>query len=244
MERTYRHSHTGGTARGVLYDEHFLTPGRYEHELWQAEQALLDHVVEAWVPRRDRLLDFACGTGRVLSHLEGRFQDAVGIDISPSMLERARLKRLRASLVCGDPTRDPGLAEGPFDLVTAFRFFLNAEEALRDEAMALLASRLRDGRSVLFFNVHGNYFSTRQLSARVKRLQGKQVSWMTLRQVHRLVERHGLRVMTRFGRGYLDKFLHKHLPGPVRRRLEDAFARLLPESLAVNLYFVCRRERR
>ena len=241
MAIDYRTSHIRGVGAGARYDHRMFVPGRYEHELWQAEQALLCHVVDAHVARRDRLLDFACGTGRVLAILESLFSEAVGLDVSPSMLDQARAKRLRASLVCGDATREPGIVEGPFDLVTAFRFFLNAGEELRDEALAWITPRLRDESSILFFNIHGNYHSTRQLAARVKRLQGKEVHWMTVGDVQGLVERHGLEIVAWFGRGYLDKFLYKRLPVALWRLLEGALARWLPERFAVNLYFACRR---
>jgi SAM-dependent methyltransferase len=39
---------------------------------------------------RGRALDFGCGVGRVTRALAGRFDEAVGVDISPTMVERAR----------------------------------------------------------------------------------------------------------------------------------------------------------
>ena len=238
----YRHRHTGGASVCSGYDGRLFGPGKYEWELWQQEKALMDRMVERWVPERRRLLDFACGTARVLAHLEARFGSAVGLDISPDMLENARPKVEKATLVCGDATRDPDVVDGDFDLITSFRFFLNAQPELRDEAMAWLASKLRDERSVLFFNMHGNRFSTRQLAARFKKLQGKTVNWMTPRQVRRLVERHGLEIVEWHGLGYFDKFIYKHVPKFLWRGLEGA-ARALhaPKHIAVNLYFTCRR---
>ena len=47
----------------------------------------------------------------------------------------------RATLVEGDLTREPLLGERRFDLVTAFRFFPNAEPALRRDVMAALVRR-------------------------------------------------------------------------------------------------------
>ena len=49
------------------------------------------------------------------------------IDVSPDMLALAGARCPRARLIRGDVTTTPGLAPGPFDLITAFRFFLNAE---------------------------------------------------------------------------------------------------------------------
>jgi SAM-dependent methyltransferase len=241
-ENDYRRRHTGDASVATGYDERLFRQGTYESMLWERERALLDRMVDGFVPRRDAMLDFACGTARVLAHLEDRFGDATGLDISPDMLANARAKLKRARLVCGDATRQPDVVKGPFDLITAFRFFLNAQPALRDEAMHWLVSKLCDETSVLFFNIHGNRFSTRQLVARIKKLQGKEVHWMSRGEVERLVARHGLEVVDWQGLIYVDKFVYKHVPRFVWRALEGTFELLhAPRGMSVNLYFTCRR---
>ena len=138
------------------YDEKLFSPGTYDSRVWQEEQKLLDRLVEAWVPTRGRYLDFACGTGRIVAHLELRFEVSVGLDISELMLAAARQKVRKASLVYGDATRTANLIGGTFDCITAWRFFLNAQSELRDEAMAFLAGKLATPQSTLMFNIHGN----------------------------------------------------------------------------------------
>jgi SAM-dependent methyltransferase len=46
------------------------------------------HVNSEFVPRR--VLDFGCGVGRVLVPLAAVAEEAIGVDVSPSMLEEAR----------------------------------------------------------------------------------------------------------------------------------------------------------
>ncbi len=61
---------------------------------------------------------------------------ATGIDVSASMLAVARQSAPSAEIVEGDPTREDLLSERHFDLITAFRSFPNAEDPLREAAMA------------------------------------------------------------------------------------------------------------
>lgn len=235
----YRKSHLGSVA--AEYDDVLFRPGTYNHEVWQQEKALLDALVGRWVPSKLNYLDFACGTGRILSHMESRFEKSVGIDISADMLSEAS-RRTRAQLVCGDATANPELIQLKFDCVTAFRFFLNAEETLRDQAMAYLTTRLRSPESVLIFNVHGNKASTYGASVALKRLLGRQHNLMGLNEVKRLVHNHGLEIVEWCGINYLDQSLYTHLPMPVWRGMESALKRFrFLRRFSVYLYFVCRK---
>lgn len=117
------------------------------------------HHLEQWLPGLfpggiPRYLDFACGTGRIVQRVEAHAGDACGVDVSDSMLNMARGKCRTARFVCADLTR--GDAEpGPFDLVTAFRFFGNAQDELREAALAAINLRLRPG-GYLILNNHRN----------------------------------------------------------------------------------------
>jgi SAM-dependent methyltransferase len=70
-------------------------------------------------PRR-RALDFGCGVGRVTQALAAHFDEVVGVDIAPSMIEQARAgnrhgDRCRYLLNASDDLRV--LADDTFDLV-------------------------------------------------------------------------------------------------------------------------------
>ena len=240
--RDYRKNHTGSASRSAGYDERLYTEGKYDHYVWQMEQSLIDEVLETMVPQRGRYLDFACGTGRILAQGEAHFEESVGLDISASMLEHARPKLKRATLVCGDATREPEVVEGTFDFITAFRFFLNAQEELRDEAMAWLVPKLRDRDSLLLFNNHGNKYSSRQLLSMVKRLQGKRPHWMSNGEARALAKRHGLEIVAEWGRGYADKDYFKKLSRGAFNGLERTLSVVLPERCAVNRFYACRRK--
>lgn len=236
----YRTTHIGPESWAKDYDAKLFAPGSFDAAMWEREQRLLDRVVQEYVPRRHSYLDFACGTGRVLSHVERSFEQAVGLDISPTMLTVARERVRTASLVQADATRDPqALQDRQFDFITAFRFFLNAQPALRDAAMDFLASALRDDDSRLLFNVHGNRYSTRALVAAKAKFTREQFSSMSLRQSLDLAARHGLEVVEWYGIGSYDKALLRILSPGAWRWAEATAA--LPKRFAVYLYFLCRR---
>ena len=61
--------------------------------MWKYEQALIDDLLSSHLANRDvSLLDFACGSGRITQFLETRVSRCTGIDVSKSMLDRARAK--------------------------------------------------------------------------------------------------------------------------------------------------------
>jgi len=232
----YRSAHSGTGSFAEGYDDTLFATGTFDSEIWSRERALLDRLVI----REGRFLDFACGTGRVLSHLEGRCGESVGLDVSPTMLESARSKVRAAQLVCGDATQEPDVLTGSFDLITAFRFFLNAQPQLRDEAMSYLAGRLRDRTSRLIFNVHGNTLSTRLPVWLNERLHGRPYSQMSFWAVRRLIRLHGLEIRRWYGLGLLDKSLYKRMPRNVWLTAEALLKGIRPLRLfAVYLYFEC-----
>lgn len=236
----YRTTHIGSESWAKDYDSKLFAPGTFDAAIWEREQQLLNRIVDAQVTRRESYLDFACGTARVLSCVERHFQTAVGLDISPTMLQVARERTRTATFVQGDATRDPQVLGGArFDFVTAFRFFLNAQPSLRDAAMDFLASTLRDGDSRLLFNVHGNRHSTRALVAAKAKLTREQFSSMSVRESVALAARHGLKVVEWYGIGSYDKALLRVLPLSVWRWAE--LTAPLPKRCAVYLYFLCRR---
>jgi SAM-dependent methyltransferase len=148
----YRNSHLH---KGQEYHDKFVN-NSYRSIIWNIEQRLLLDIIERHRQRRQkpiRLLDFACGTGRILEVLENRLAESTGVDISDSMLAVARKHLSRSRLLHMDITRSGGLDGEIFDVISAFRFFPNAEPDLRRETMAQLAQLLeQDG--ILIANNH------------------------------------------------------------------------------------------
>jgi SAM-dependent methyltransferase len=162
--------------------------------------------------------DFACGTGRVLEFLGRYFPAPVGIDVSPDMLALARARCPRAKLILGDVTTTPGLAPGPYDLITAFRFFLNAEPPLRSEVLAWMRASLRPWGLVVA-NFHLNPASLRGMYLRLRMNPADRVPMMGIADARRLFTDHGFTVRQILGYSYLPyRRDGRNLWGPAARR--------------------------
>jgi SAM-dependent methyltransferase len=96
-------------------------------------------------------LDFGCGAGRSTRFLKRLGFDAIGVDVSASMIENARkADRAGSYRLIGDGDFS-GLEAGSFDLVfSAFAFDNIADAARRAELLGGLRRLLRrDGRVIL-----------------------------------------------------------------------------------------------
>lgn len=154
---TYRDSHKY-SSKGSEYEAYYETQP-WQRFLWSREREIILRILEKYYEGRDiHLLDFACGTGRITSLLENRVTTSTGVDVSSSMLAIAREKLRRTEIIEADITINNVLAEKKFNLITAFRFFVNAEPSLRSAAMATLAKLLSED-GYLVFNNHQSYGS-------------------------------------------------------------------------------------
>src|SRR4051812_30191294 len=87
--KSYRESHQD-PREAERYDEDIYASGTYDTWVGELEAVLLSKVVRtAFEEREFRYLDFACGTGRILSQLAPLAAEAVGVDVSEAMLRRA-----------------------------------------------------------------------------------------------------------------------------------------------------------
>jgi SAM-dependent methyltransferase len=150
---SYKNSHTYA-AKGVEYERHYeIQP--WDRFLWSREREILLTILKKYFAGRDiHLLDFACGTGRITRFLEDRVKTSTGVDVSSSMLAIARKKLKRTEIIEADITTENILKSRKFNLITAFRFFLNAEPELRSAAITELAELLADDGCLVFNNHH------------------------------------------------------------------------------------------
>jgi predicted TPR repeat methyltransferase len=230
-------------ARGREYHDSFSPDvNPYRAMLWRLEQRVLDGVMRDHLrPGEFKHLDFACGTGRILAHFSGHSASATGVDVSASMMEVARRVAPTAELIEADLTQSDALGTRTFDLITAFRFFPNAEPELRRAVVGVLARHLTpDG--VLVFNNHKNRNSLRR---RISRLLGREVArgTMTHAEAERLITEAGLRILDLTPLATLPvSENHPLVPAglvePIERRLSTIRA-LAP--VAQDIIYVCAR---
>ena len=244
MTGSYR-QHFAADASGAAYDDGQYRPGSFWDVVWTLERPLLEAIVREQRARSGKVayLDFACGTGRVLSFLEPLVDEATGIDVSASMLARAAGRVKKARLIEADVTGPGAAVEGRYDLVTAFRFLLNAEPQLRRDGLRALAARLRDGSSRLVLNTHGNPRSYKGLVVPARRLLGRRggdENLLAVAEVELLLSEAGLTPVARYGMAVLPSPLWRVLPAaaaPVERLLMRAPGLW---RLGVNQLLVCK----
>ena len=191
-------------AKGREYDEYYESDplARY---LWLREREVLAQALDLYFGKRSvRALDFACGTGRISSFLETRVASCTGVDVSEAMLAEARRKLQRTVLCKANLLEESPFEKGSFDLITAFRFFVNAEPELRRAAVRALVPLLApDG--YLIFNNHQN------INAPYMRVARAYAGWrgfeafnvLSIAECRALVAEAGLEVVHAFAVGSL-----------------------------------------
>lgn len=215
---SYRDSHKYAE-KGAEYEAYYQERP-WQRFLWSREQQVLLKILEKYFAGKDvHLLDFACGTGRVTGFLEGRVKTCTAVDVSQSMLAIARERLTRTELIEADITVNDVLKDRRFNLITAFRFFVNAEPGLRTAAIRALAGLLSED-GYLVFNNHQNlgapWIRVQYLWHHWKRLDSI-FNVMTVGQMKNLVGDVGLKVVELYPVGFLN-------PPKIRmpERLRDA----------------------
>lgn len=197
--------------RAAYYDTVEYGPGSYGQVLWEIEMGQLEKVVASMncAPSDIEYLDFASGTGRIIEFMENKVGSSRGIEISEAMAAEARKRVSKSEILCLDITDPRACLESKYDLITAFRFFLNAEPALRLAAMKALSRRLRDESSVLVFNNHGSLRSLKGIGRAFPRGRPRSEDWKTSgnvmsdREALELIKAAGLIVVDVMGCGVL-----------------------------------------
>jgi predicted TPR repeat methyltransferase len=239
----YRLSHQG---RGKGYVDFFEKSPRLRI-LWDIEKQMLVDVLamDRFQGKAIRYLDFACGTGRVAGHVEDKVAEAVGVDVSETMLAIARDHVKSTRLIHRDITQDGLEHEGRFDLITAFRFFANAQPELRLDVIRALSSLLAD-KGVLVFNNHRRAESLNERSrawlSHIYR-PSKYSRTMTDSEVDQILDAGGLRVVKRRHLGVIpSKHLSLPMPGRLFRRAEQYLAHCAWAARFANYHlYVCER---
>lgn len=237
----YRDSHQGC---GPDYHDRFANNPR-RRMMWQIERRVLREILDRYRDNHEHLpdyLDFACGTGRVLGFVAPHTATAVGVDVSPSMLELARQNVPGVRLLEADLTHGETPLDGRhFDLVTAFRFFPNAEPELRRDAISALTDHLRPGGR-LVFNNHRSLSSLRHRLVRLLTLGRRGHGGMSPDEVTELISEAGLEIETVSHAGVVPEYEWLLLrPRWIIEWLERLATRLPLARVAENLIYVCRK---
>ncbi len=161
---SYMEMYRKAQGTGEAYD--VSTGNKFEQAIYSYEKDLLAELyTEYFGDKAITLLDFACGTGRIISVFDELVADKVGMDTSAYQLEAARGKGIAARFIEGNLVTSPELLEdGSFDLITSFRLFLNLERANRLPILRQLRRVLKDDGYLIVDN-HMNRYSVLGLMA-------------------------------------------------------------------------------
>jgi SAM-dependent methyltransferase len=204
------------------YENAEYAPGSYSSWIWELQRPYVQREIEAVRRQRPRirLLDFACGTGRVLSFVETLADESIGLDISAEMLSLAAAKCRQSTLIEGNLAESRSLITGPFDVVTMFRFILNAGPGLSSTILRILHPLLLANRGRLICNVHGNSRSLRRFALAAHRSRQfspspqpgeppPMLEQMSPRQIRDLFRQTGYRINSVYGFGLFPRMCYR-----------------------------------
>jgi ubiquinone/menaquinone biosynthesis C-methylase UbiE len=202
---SYRESHKYD-GKCAEYEAYYQNKA-WQRFLWSREQEIILRILEKYFTGRDvHLLDFACGTGRITELLENRVKTSMGVDVSGSMLAVARKRLKRTEIIETDITAENVLKPRKFNLITAFRFFLNAEPELRSAVIKAIAELL-DEDGYFVFNNHQNsgspWIKLRYAHHRKKNPEGL-FNVLSIEQMKKFIEEPGLEIVEIYPVGFFN----------------------------------------
>jgi SAM-dependent methyltransferase len=235
------------------YENAEYAPESYSSWIWELQRPYVQREIEAVRRQRSRirLLDFACGTGRVLSFVENLADESIGLDISAEMLSLAAAKCRRSTLIEGNLAENLSLVTGSFDVVTMFRFILNAGPELSSTILGILHPMLLAGRGRLICNVHGNSRSLRRFAIATHRLRHParslqpaepppMLEQMSPRQIKDLFRKTGYRIISSYGFGLFPRMCYRGAGSSVFKACDRiAAGNTWLQWVATDLLFVC-----
>ena len=224
--------------------------GSYSSFIWELQRPVLEKIVADFRKTQAdpvRLLDFACGTGRVISCLEPLVDTAEGVDISESMVAVARKKCRTARFQVGDILSRPEMLHNNYDVITSFRFLLNVEPELRSRVLKKLREVLREPDGLLVVNVHGNSRSLRHPAIVWRRWRERanktdaMLNEMSPVETKQLLQSSGFHIVHQFGFGMLPPTLYRTPLRGAAAVVDKVFAGENRWSdRSIDLLFVCR----
>lgn len=247
----YRDSHTRKGKGKVYHDSFNMYP--FRKYSWEWEKIQLKIILDKKLSSKSSILDFACGTGRVLEFLNTQSENLTGVDLSDTMLEVCKKNLPKIELIKADITRDNILKDKRnFDIITAFRFFLNAQNSLRIEVLNALHPLLKDD-GIFIFNNHGNSYNLGTILGRwfllkniFRKAEDRIYNYHTLSEnkIKRILDRTGYEIIDTYHRGVLPVMNEKTSFNITRiEKIENWFSKIKCfRLLARNVIYVCRKK--
>ncbi len=233
-----------------------LTRSKHVRLIYELEKQVLQKLFEQIRSAQKSVMDFACGTGRWTRVLEGNFKETLAVDVSAQMVAAAREKCSKAEFIVTDITSDnvdSRLCHRKFDVVTAFRFYKNAEEPLRRTVTEAIPKYLKDD-GLFIFDLHLNTFSFMGILAVAIRslklyrplgLTNLTVRTISLHAIRKLFKNSPLDIIDYYGMGLLPgRSNFTVLPAKPLYKLESFLTnRKILRNISYNIIVVAEKKR-
>ena len=182
--------------------------------IYRLEKEVLRDVFSRLPCQDPKVMDFACGSGRWTRVLETLSDRTLGVDVSPQMISRAKETCRMTEFVVTDITSEQvsdALCGRKFNVITAFRFYKNAQDALRQSVTDALPTYLEE-EGLFVFDLHLNTHSFMGLLANLMRLlqfprlfgmSELLIRTMSMADVKRLFADSAFEVVDYYGMGFL-----------------------------------------
>lgn len=230
----------------VAYDATEYSSSSVGTLLWEMEKDILQKLLYKLIPNKKlRYLDFACGTGRIVSFIAPFAISSAGIDVSAEMLTLARKRSPETLFFCKDITSEE-MVEGTYNLITSFRFLSNVDQLTRKAALRALHVRMEPD-AILVVNTHTNPLSYKMFLLvwhAVRRLFWGNVhtQYLTTGTMRQILLDAGFDVVETVGYGFIPGKLLRLLPWNAALALERFLFRIpLLRPFGVNQIAICRR---
>lgn len=243
MTQSYRTNHQSKNY-GNLYNKTY-EDGYYFHQWEKLEKPILKNIFSDLSCTYKTYCDFACGTGRILSFAEQFFEKTYGVDISSEMAVHAKTRCTKSEIFVEDITKNN--IDLHADVMTSFRFFLNAEPSLREEALQAIRKILND-RGVFICNVHMNRKSILGCVYEcINKITGKKLyNTLTEKEITSVLEKNGFEVERVIWYSYLPRtgwrmaWLSKYLLQPLDKIMGKL--NFLPQKWSQSFILICRKK--
>ena len=245
--KDYRESYQG-EARANWYENKVYEKGGFDEMLWHAEKTILTTMLgQCWPSMKGlKILDFACGTGRITEFLESLPDtDKIdALDISEGMVDIARTKTRNVNFIVGDILENPDVINEEYDLITTFRFVLLAEADLRGKVFERLSKAVQTTGGKIAVGIHGNPISRRffvhcrEFVFRVP-LENRTKSF-SIGDMRLLATSAGLKIDAIEGVGFVPRTLFKILGPKISYSIEKMICRIpFAGRFGSNLIVLC-----
>lgn len=188
-----------------------ITDSKYIQIIYDLEKNVLEKFFNKIKTENKSILDFACGSGRWTQYLESKFKTTTGVDISQEMINYAQKKCINTKFVVTDITSSANTLDEKYDVITAFRFYKNSENSLREDATKELEKYLNND-GYFIFDLHLNKFSFMGLLATIIKLLKINklfkiapitIKTVSLGEIDKILNNNNLKIVDYYGIGFL-----------------------------------------